>query len=922
LRFFHLALVALTLLALVSPAWGAEHGRNKKGKGKEVAEAEKAKASAPAAPEVHVANIRVIILPFDVESTDLSPLRRNVMDGLATDLHSAGAEIAGIDVIKDLVLKEKVARFDEAEAYKVAEKVPADFAVIGAISKAGVIARADWRILDLKNKTVVALYEKSSASEGELQRLVGAEAGAMYEKMSAVLSARPSVKTGKIDRVAVFGNRRVDTDAILKKVASRAGEEFSPDTVKDDIRNIYALGYFDAVMADLTDTASGKVLTFVVKEMPFIKKVEWKGNSEIKDDKIKDALTIKENTVLDRALLGENTEKLKALYTDEGFYLATIKPVVESDGLEARVRFEINEGPEVMVRRITFIGNKFFSAKKLKGFMNTSEKGLLSIITKSGKFNEFIFQNDLNIIIAKYMDNGFINADITDHRVLLSEDKKWFFITIAVSEGDQYRIGKIDVQGDILPSTSKEDLLDRIKMGPGDVYDRSKLAKGIEAITDVYGDQGYAYADIKPNLQPDNNKKTVDITLNIKKNELVYVERIDISGNVRTRDKVIRREFELEEGDLFNSSALKRTKNDLKRLGYFEDVKISEQPGAGPDKIKLNVDVKERPTGQVSFGFGYSSVDKLIGTASISQSNFMGTGIALNLSGTISHTSSNYVLGFTEPWLFDKPISAGFDIYDTDRIYTDFDIRRKGFDLRAGFPIWGRYTRGFLTYKLENINISNVLPTASSFIQAQQGKSTESSITASIRRDTRDDAFFPTEGSVENLSIQFAGGPLGGTNYFIKYEGDAIKYFRLPFDMTFSIRGSAGYIDSYAGKTTPIGERYFLGGLDTIRGFPIRTISPRDPATGDLVGGNSMMFTQTEVIFPIMPEQNLRGVVFFDAGNAYINRINFSDIREGAGFGVRWFSPIGPLRLELGFNLNPRVDEKRQVWDFAIGGLF
>ncbi len=922
MRFLRPALVALTLLALVSPARGAEHTRNKEGKDTEVSEAEKAKAAPPAAPEAHVANIRVLILPFDIDSMDLSPLRRNLMEGVATELHSAGAEIAGVDVVKDLVLKERVVKFGEAEAYRVAGKVSADFAVIGAISKAGAVYRADWRILDLKNRAVVALYEKTSASEGELQRLVGSDAGAMYEKMSVVLSTRPSVKTGKIDRVAVFGNRRVDTDAVLKKVASRAGEEFSPDTVKEDIRNIYATGYFDAVMADLTDTSSGKVLTFVVKEMPFIKKVEWKGNSEIKDEKIKDALTIKENTVLDRALLGENTEKLKALYTDEGFYLAAIKPVVESDGLEARVRFEINEGPEVMVRRITFIGNKFFSARKLKGFMNTSEKGMLSIITKSGKFNEFIFQNDLNIIIAKYMDNGFINADITAHRVLLSEHTRWFFITMAISEGDQFRIGKLDIQGEILPSTSREELLGKIKMQPGDVYDRSKLAKGIEAITDVYGDQGYAYADIRPNLQPDNNKKTVDVTLNIKKNELVYVERIDISGNVRTRDKVIRREFELQEGDLFNSSALKRTKNDLKRLGYFEDVKISEQPGAGPDRIKLNVDVKERPTGQISFGFGYSSVDKLIGTAAISQSNFMGTGIALNLSGTISRTSSNYVLGFTKPWLFDRPISAGFDIYNTGRVYTDFNVRRQGFDLRAGFPIWGRYTKGFLTYKLENINITNVSPTASTFIRAQQGKTTGSSITASIRRDTRDDAFFPKEGSVENLSVQFAGGPLGGTNYFIKYEGDAIKYFRLPLDMTFSIRGSAGYIDSYAGKTTPIGERYFLGGLDTIRGFAIRTISPRDPATGDLIGGNSMMFTQTEVIFPIMPEQNLRGVVFFDAGNAYINRINFKDIREGAGFGVRWFSPIGPLRLELGFNLNRRANEKGRVWDFAIGGVF
>ncbi len=869
------------------------------------------------------AHVKVLILPFDMQGgADISVLRRNLMEGLASSLHSAGAEIVGIDVIKDLMLKEGVTRFDEAEAYRVAEKAPADFAFTGVITKAGPAAKVDWRILDLKDRTIVALYMKTAESENELIRQVAETAQPMYEKMSAALKAKPTVKSGRIDRIAISGNRRVDAEAIMRKVISKAAEEFSPDNVKEDIRSIYGTGYFDDVSADLSDTASGKVLTFIVKEMPFIKKIEWKGNSEIKDEKIKEVVTIKENTVLDRAILGQNAEKLKALYTEEGFYLAAIKPVIESDGVEAKVIFQINEGPEVKVKRITVIGNKFFTADKIKGFMSTSEEGVLSFITKSGKFSEYIFQNDLNLIIGRYMDNGFINADILDRRVLLSEDKKWFYITIAVSEGDQYRVGRLEAQGDIIPSTTREEILEKVKMKPGDIYNRSRLVKGIDAISDIYGDQGYAYADIKPLTKVDNGKKTMDIMLNIKKNELAYVERVDISGNVRTRDKVIRREFELEEGDLFNSSALKRSRNNLKRLGYFEDVKISQAQGSGPDKIKLDIDVKERPTGQISLGFGYSSVDKLIGTASISQSNFMGTGIRLDLSGTVSHTSQRYVLGFTEPWLFDKPISAGLDIYNTEQTYPDFTLRKKGFDLRGGFPLVGRYTKGFLTYKLENIDIANVLPTASSFIQAQAGKATESSITAMMSRDTRNDAFFPTEGSVATLSVQFAGGPLGGTSYFIKYEGNAIKYFPLPYETAVSVRGAAGYLQGYGGKNAPIYEKYFLGGLDSIRGFPTRTISPKDPVTGDLIGGTVMMLVNTEFLFPILAEQNLRGVVFFDAGNTYIDNLNFSDIREGAGVGIRWFSPIGPLRLELGFNLKRRDGEKNHVWDFAIGGAF
>ena len=883
----------------------------------------KDKAAAPSGPPAHVANISVLVLPFDTgKNAGLSVLRRNLMEGLADALHASDARIAGIDVIKELVLKEGVSRFDEAEAYKVAQRSPADFAVIGSISKTGPIFRVDWRILDLKNRAVVSLYEKTSASEGQLQRLTASMAGAMYEKMSAVLMARPVVRSGKISAVAVSGNSRVDTDAVLKKVVSRAGEEFSPDTVRDDIRNIYSMGFFDDVMADLTDTASGKVLTFIVKEMPFIKKVEWKGNSEIKNDKIKEILSIKENTVLNRSTLGENVEKIKALYTQEGFYLAKITPVVKTSGLEATVLFEIDEGPEVLVKRITFIGNRFFSAEKLKGFMTTSEKGLLSFFTKSGKFNEFLFENDLNAIIAKYMDYGFLNAEITDHRVLLSEDKQWFFITIAISEGEQYTVGKLDVKGDILPSTSRDELLEKIGMNTGDVYDRSKLAKGLEDIGNLYGDQGYAYADIKPDLQPNSKTRTVDITIDIKKNDLVYIEKIDISGNVRTRDKVIRREFELGEGDLFNSSALKRSKDNLKRLGYFDDVKVTEQRGSAPDKINLDADVKERPTGSVSVGAGYSSVDKLIGTASVSQTNFMGTGISMNLTGMVSHVASSYVLGFTQPWLFDRQISAGFDLYDTQYMYPNFFIGRKGFDVRAGVPIWGRYVQGFLTYKLEDLNVFNVQPGAAAFIVEQEGKNTESSVTASIRRDTRNDAFFPTEGSVENGSVQFAGGPLGGTSYFTKYEVNAIKYFSLPLDTTFSIRGAAGYMEPYAGKVTPIFERYFLGGIDTLRGFAYYTVSPLDPATGNLIGGNSMAYQQSEFVFPIAPEENLRGVLFFDAGNAYNNNINLTDVREDAGIGIRWFSPMGPLRLELGINLNRRPGEHLTVWNFGIGNVF
>ncbi|MBI1912347.1 MAG: outer membrane protein assembly factor BamA [Deltaproteobacteria bacterium] len=863
----------------------------------------------------------MLVLPFDIHSkTDISALRRLIMDSVAGSLDERDAEIVGLEEIRSLMLKQGVEKFDEEKAFEIAKRVKADFAVLGSITRLGNTTNVDWRIIDLTDKNPVAFYFKSSVSETEMLMQLKASAAPMQEKMVSALSARPAVKSGTIDKIIITGNRRVDTEAIASKLTVKAGEPFSPDDVKEDVRKIYATGFFDDVVADLSDTASGKILTFRVKEMPFIKKIEFKGNKEVKEEKIKEVLTLKENTALDRVLLNENAEKIKALYSQEGYYLTTVKPVVTSDGLEATILYQIDEGPAVKVKRITFIGNKFFSDKELKDFMSTNEVGFFTALTSSGKFNEYVFQNDIAIIMSKYFDKGFINADIVEERVLLSEDKKWFFITIALSEGDQFKVGKIDVEGEIL--TSKEELIEKIKLKSGEVFNRTKLAKGIEAITDAYGDKGYAYADIKPVTKVDPASKTIDITIDTKKNELVYIERIDISGNLKTRDKVIRRELELGEGDLFGASELKRSRNNLRRLGYFEDVRIAQTQGSAPDKIKLDVDVKERPTGSISLGFGYSSVDKLIGTASVAQSNFMGTGLKLDLSGTVSASSSKYILGITEPWLFDKPLSAGFDIYNTDREYPDFNLSKKGFDIRFGFPIHDRYTKGYLTYKLEDVRITNVADTASTFIKEQEGTSTESSIRAQIRRDTRDDAFFPTEGHVVNIATEFAGGFLGGSSYFIKYEADAVKYFAMPWETTFSVRGSAGYVQGYQGHEVPIYERYYLGGINTIRGFETRTISPKDPATGDLIGGNTMMVVNTEFLFPLFPEQNIKGLLFVDVGNSYKGKIDFERFKAGAGFGIRWFSPLGPLRLEMGFNLDPKAGESDSQFEFAIGSAF
>ncbi len=866
------------------------------------------------------ANIKVLILPFEMHgTTDLSATRRNVMETMAATLNDQGAQIVGIEAIKELVLKGGVEDFDEERAISISNKALADYAILGSITRVGDTTNVDWRLFNLHTKKLMTLHFKSDETTSTLLSKIREEMKKTYLKMASTLGKKPAEDDGIVDIISIVGNRRVDDAAVLKRVKSKAGEPFNQDFVKEDITNIFGMGYFDNVLADYSVTASGLELKFIVEERPYLKKINYSGNDEVDLDLIEETVTLKKNTVLDQVLIKENAEAIKALYATEGFYLATVTPELVRTEPDVELTFNIDEGKEVRVKKITIIGNDKMSTRKIKKAMGTKRKGFFSRLTGSGKFDQYQFQSDLSSISNLYFDNGYIKSDIVDQSVQLSEDKRWFYITIAVVEGDQYKTGDINNSGDIL--TTRAEILEKFELKSSDIFNRSKLSAGIEKIRYMYGDDGYAKAEVMPRTNINEQDKTLDIDININKNDLIYIERIDISGNTRTRDKVIRREVEVSEGDLYSSSGIKRSRNNLKRLGFFEDVNFIENPGTTPEKLKLDLEVIEHPTGAITAGMGYSTVDKVIFTGSISQANFMGSGIKLEISATVSANSNSYVLSLTEPWLFDKPISAGFDLYNTTKEYPDFNMNKQGGTIRFGFPIFHRYTRGYLTYKYEDVDVSNVDASASATIKAQEGFTTVSSIRAYVKHDTRNDAFFPTEGYVLTSSVEVAGGILGGTTNFAKYEMSAQKFTPMPWDTTFSIRGMVGYIHGFDGQDVPIYERYFLGGISTIRGFATREVGPTD-GLGEFIGGETMMLMNLEYIFPLFNQDRIRGVAFYDTGNAYEGSLDITDLRHGAGVGLRWFSPIGPIRLELGFNLDPRDDEEPHQWEFAIGASF
>jgi outer membrane protein insertion porin family len=558
--------------------------------------------------------------------------------------------------------------------------------------------------------------------------------------------------------------------------------------------------------------------------------------------------------------------------------------------------------------------------------METREKNLLSFITNAGIFKEETFQKDLDRIVAFYYNEGHIKAKVGTPTV--THEGKDIYITIPVEEGESFKIGEVDITGDFI--VPRETLLKDLKTVKGEGFRSNYLNDDMVSLSELYSDQGYANVDITPLTSINDEQKTVAVNFEITKGERIYFERINITGNNRTRDKVIRRELKVSEGELYSGSKVKRSKQRLDDLGFFKKTNLTTTKAGGPNRVSLNVEVEEKPTGSLSFGAGYSSVDSLVGLVQLSQDNFLGKGQRLDLRCQLGGTN-RFMFSFTEPWFFDTRWKAGVDLFNMERWYEDFDSESMGGSMRLGHPI-GEFTRVDFGYEYEEVDISDVDYDASLDILEQEGTSTTGALTAGITRSTLDNRFTPHTGIITHFTTKFAG--VGGDNQFVTFVGSFGKYFPLPRDSAFFIRGTAGYSVGYGGEEVPIFEKFFLGGLDSIRGFEERSVGPKerrgsryffisDRDDKDVVGGEKELFFNFEYIFPILKETGIRGVVFFDAGNAYKKSESFlSDIRTSAGFGIRWQSPFGPLRLEFGINLDPEDDEDTSEFHFTMGSMF
>ena len=875
--------------------------------------------------------VQVMVLPFEIHAQqNLEYLKDQVPQLIQQHLERDGATLVRPDMAATPGKEMSV----EAVRLLGSQK-SADVVIWGSLTWLGQNFSLDARMVEISSDK----QPGSFFSEGEGIENLPAAVKSLSDAMSSRLFKRE-----KIAEVRVVGNKRIEQDAIKRITKTQPGDTFLARNLSEDMKAIYSMGYFDDVRVESEDGPAGKIILFVVKEKPTIRHIIIKGGQgfqgtsgsnkdpqdikdEIKpsslvfeDEKILKSLDIKTGSILNIFKIQSNIKRIEDLYKEKNYHNVKVTyNIKEQDNNQADLEFVIDEGKKVLIKEIRFEGNQAYPAKKLKKIMKTSEKGFWSWLTSSGDMKAEDLNQDVELLTSFYNNNGYVQAKVGEPIVEFKDN--WIYITIKIDEGQRFKVGTVRILGDIL--TSEAEMMKLIKLSKEEYFSRQVLRDDIIVIGDLYSDEGFAYADVVPQIDQDAEKLLVNITYTISKGNLVYFEGIRITGNTKTRDKVIRRELEIYEQEIFSGKKLKQGIRNLNRLDYFEDVKVNTAKGSEPDKMLLDIDVKEKPTGTFSFGGGYSSVENMFVVGSIAQRNLFGRGQLLRLKAEIGGTTTRYDLSFTEPWLFDIPLSAGVDLYNQYRDYNSYNLTSIGGAVRFGYPVYN-YTRAYLTYGYDVSDMTELSETASSYFKQMAGQHTTSSITPSIRYDSRDKTFNPTEGSNNSLSLEYAGDFLGGDVGFTKYIGEAGKYFPLFWSTVGFLHARAGYVEQHSGALLPPYDRFYLGGINSIRGFSWDELSPRD-ANGDVYGGNKFVQFNVEYIFPLIKDIGLMGVVFYDTGNLYDDNqdIDLGDLRQTSGFGIRWYSPMGPIRLENGFILDPKPGESQSGrWEFTMGQAF
>ncbi len=740
-----------------------------------------------------------------------------------------------------------------------------------------------------------------------------------------LIGGQPVVAAEPIREIRVVGNQRLEAATIINYLGLKPGESPSAYDLDRALKQLYDTNFF----SDVSLAQEGGVLVATVVENASINQVIFEGNNQISKEDLEKEITLKSRGLYSRTKVQRDLKRLLDVYRRQGYYSAEINPqIIALEQNRVNLVYAISEGPKAVIEKIAFIGNESYSLQTLEKVISSSRERWYQFLSDSDKYDPDRLQFDQELLRKFYFENGYADFKVKSAIAELSPKRDAFYLTFTIEEGEPYTLGSVDIATS-LPKTRAPDLLSTVSSKTGDRYNATTIEESINLMSDRLADDGFAFVNITPEIERrSGDKKIIDLTYKISEGPKVYVDRINIVGNSRTLDEVIRREFKLSEGDAFSASKIKRTEQRLNNLGYFEKVTVERNPGSAPDRTDIEVEVTEKSTGEISLGAGFSTADGPIADFGIRERNFLGRGQDLRVRAQVGGRRQQYDLGFTEPYFLGRELEAGFDLFKTTQSFQNnsvFDRETTGGSLRLGYNL-SEHLKHQLNYTLQEIKISDVDDDASAFIREQEGTDTVSSIGQSFTYDLRDNRFAPTSGYLARLNQDIAG--LGGDNKFLRNEIQAEYYYPIAKKWTFATIGSAGKIFGL-GQNIRINQRFFTGGQE-IRGFANAGFGPRDILTDDALGANSFYAGTAELRFPLgLPEDiGISGAAFIDAGSAFDIDRNAPSIRSGhslrasAGVGIAYTSPFGPIRIDFSNAFLKEDYDETELIRFNFGTRF
>jgi len=736
-----------------------------------------------------------------------------------------------------------------------------------------------------------------------------------------------TTETGKSERIfdiIVVGNRRVEASTILSYMGIEIGDSINQARINQSLKTLYATGLF----SDVNLIRDGDTLVVQVSENPIVNEMVFEGNDDISDEILESEVQTQPRVVYTRSKVQNDTKRILELYRRGGHFAAKVEPkVIKLSENRVNLVFEIREGGVTRVKRINFIGNRRFSDSTLEGVIFTKEKRWYRFFSSADTYDPDRLTYDRELLRRYYLKNGYAEFRVVSAVAELAPSKDSFILTFTVREGDRYRVGKVEV-ANLISELKDKDLISEVASESGDWYDAGDIEESVNNLTNYAGRFGYAFVDVRPRIKQDRKKRIINIEYLVNEGPRVYVEQINIFGNNRTLDKVIRREFELIEGDAFNAAKLRRSQQRVRNLGLFEKVEVTNSPGSGADRTVIDVEISERATGEFSVGTGYSTADGPIGQSSIRERNLLGLGQDLKLAFTVSGRTQQIDLSFTEPYFLDQNLAVGLDFF---RIIKDFqtesgfDEKSVGFMTRAGYQLIGDIRQNW-SYTLRKDEIQDLSVNISSFIRDRRLSTTTSAIGQNLIYDKRNDRTDPSDGHILQLETKYAG--LGGNVNYFRFVGSGAVYHPFGPRWVGSIGGRVGKIVGI-GEDVHLSDRFFVGGND-LRGFADSGIGPRDTSTKDALGGNEFVTLQAEMGFPIgLPKElGITGTVFSDIGTltgideSGSSLVDKDSLRMSAGAGFAWRSPFGPVRIYLAKALIKEDFDETEIFRFTFGTRF